>query len=233
MSKDENPLLTYFERNPGRMMSKWMHYFDIYHRHFARFRNRPCTVVEIGVYHGGSLQMWREYFGAQARIVGVDINPRVTEIDTPGVEIVVGDQGDERFLQELARKLGPIDILIDDGGHTMRQQLVTLQTLYPALSSDGVILVEDTHTSYWRNFGGGLRSPGTFIEFCKLLVDELNAWHSRDSNSLSPSPFTRMTQSLHFYDSVVVIERGDHPKPVERQTGTPSFDPQRRVTEPV
>lgn len=231
MTESENPLREYFERNPGRLMSKWTHYFDIYHRHFSRFRNRPSTVVEIGVFHGGSLQMWREYFGPEARIVGVDINPRLASLDTPGVEIVIGDQGNPQFLQQLAQRIGPIDVLIDDGGHTMSQQLTTLQALYPALTADGVMLVEDTHTSYWREYGGGLRNPNTFMEFCKRLVDELNAWHSRDPNSLAPSPFTRMTRSLHFYDSVVVLERGNHPKPEERQTGTPSFDPQRPVNE--
>lgn len=231
MNNGDNPLQAYFERNPGRLMSKWTHYFDIYHRHFARFRGRTCTIVEIGVFHGGSLQMWRDYFGDQARIVGVDVNPRLRELETPGVEIHIGDQANPQFLQELAHKIGPIDVLIDDGGHSMSQQLVTLQTLYPALREDGVLLVEDTHTSYWREYGGGFRHPGSFIEFCKRLIDELHAWHSRDPNSLSPSPFTRMTRSLHFYDSVVVIERGDHPRPVERQTGTPSFDPSRAVNE--
>ncbi len=229
MSESENPLLEYFERNPGRLMSKWMHYFDIYHRHFARYRGRACTIVEIGVFHGGSLQMWREYFGPQARIIGIDVNPRLKELDTPGVEIVIGDQSDHEFLQAFAEQTGPIDILIDDGGHSMKQQLQTVLSLYPALSEDGVMLVEDTHTSYWQEYGGGLHNPHSFIEFSKRLIDEINAYHSRDPERLRPSPFTRMTRSLHFYDSVVVIERGDHPRPVERQSGTPSFDPRQPV----
>jgi len=223
MSTDENPLRDYFERNPGRLMSKWLHYFDIYHHHFQRFRGRPCTVVEFGVFHGGSLQMWREYFGPACRIVGVDINPRLTDLGEPGIEIVIGDQNDRSFLRSLPQKLGPIDILIDDGGHSMTQQIGTLEELYGAVKPDGVILVEDTHTSYWSEYGGGLRARYSFMEFSKHLVDELNAWHTRDPQSFQPGAFTRATRSIHFYDSVVVIEKGAHERPQQKSTGTPSF----------
>lgn len=223
MDSASNPLQAYFERNPGRLMRKWTHYFDVYHRHFERYRGTDCTFVEFGVYHGGSLQMWRDYLGPKARIVGVDIDPRLTELGDAGVEIVIGDQGNRDFLQKLADDLGRIDLLVDDGGHTMHQQITTLEQLYGTVADDGVILVEDTHTSYWREYGGGLREPRSFMEYAKHLVDELNAWHSRDPHSFHPSGFTTATRSMHFYDSVVVIEKGAHPRPVERQSGTPSF----------
>jgi hypothetical protein len=231
MDQHDNPLRQYFDNNPGRLIRKWMHYFDIYHRHFARFRARPCTIVEFGVYHGGSLQMWRDYFGPQARIIGVDINPRLTAIDDAGVEIVIGDQGDRRFLRQLAQRVGQIDVLIDDGGHTMMQQIATVEELYGAVAPEGVILVEDTHTSYWREFGGGLRASYSFMEFAKRLVDELNAFHSRDPHSFPPGVFTRGTRSMHFYDSVVVIEKQPRQPPEERQSGTPSFAIETPVNE--
>jgi len=218
-----NPLAAYCAANPGRLINKWHHYLDIYHRHFARFRGQPITFVEIGIYHGGSLQMWRNYFGPQARIIGVDINPRVRELAEPGIEIIIGDQADRGFLAELAKQAGPIDILLDDGGHHMNQQIATLESLYGSVKDDGVLLIEDTHTSYWREYGGGLRAPMTFMEFAKRLVDELNAWHSRDPQSFSPGPFTRGTRSMHFYDSIVVIEKGAHPQPGEFTCGQPSF----------
>ncbi len=218
-----NPLQEYFSNNPGRLLSKWRHYFDIYHRHFERFRGRKPTVVEIGVFHGGSLEMWRSYFGDGARIVGVDVDPRVLELNLPGIEIIIGDQGDRAFLARLAAEVGPIDILIDDGGHTMPQQIATVETLYGAIAPEGVILVEDTHTSYWREYGGGLRSHMSFMQFAKHLVDELNAYHSRDPQSFAPGPFTHGTRSMHFYDSVVVIEKGLHPRPDQIRSGVPSF----------
>ncbi len=223
MSDSENPLRAYFDRNPGRLISKWTHYFDVYHRHFARYRGRACTVVEIGVYHGGSLQMWRDYFGPGARIVGVDVDPRVRALAGDGIEIAIGDQADRGFLRALAQRIGAIDVLIDDGGHRMHQQIATLEELYGAVREDGVILVEDTHTSYWHDHGGGLRNPHTFMEYAKRLVDELNAWHSRDPNSFTPGAFTRGTRSMHFYDSIVVIEKGPHPQPEEVLSGRPQF----------
>jgi hypothetical protein len=218
-----NPLREYFKRNPGRLMSKWDHYLDIYHRHFQRFRGRPVTLVEFGVFHGGSLQMWRDYFGPDSRIVGVDVNPRLSDLGEPGIEIHIGDQSDRHFLRELARKVGPIDILVDDGGHTMPQQIATVEELYGSVKEEGVLLVEDTHTSYWREYGGGLRAPYSFMEFAKRLVDELNAWHSHDPHSFAPGPFTRSARSMHFYDSVVVIEKGVHDRPFEVSSGAPSF----------
>src|SRR4051794_39606696 len=71
-----NPLIEYLEGHPGgRLVPRFRHYFDVYHRHFSRFRGKPVTMIEIGIFNGGSLPMWRDYFGSQARIVGVDINP--------------------------------------------------------------------------------------------------------------------------------------------------------------
>lgn len=222
---EDNPLRDYFERNPGRLIDKWLHYFEIYHRHFQRFRDRKITLLEIGIYQGGSLQMWRDYFGPKARIIGVDINPRVRQLAEPGIEIEVGDQTDREFLRGLRKRIGSVDILIDDGGHSMIQQLTTLEELYDSVAEDGVYLVEDLHTSYWREFGGGFRHPLTFVETAKSLVDQLNAWHSRDRHSFAPTTFTASTRSLHFYDSVLVIEKGPHPKPEQKSTGKLVFPP--------
>src|SRR5262245_33435219 len=69
-----NPLREFFDgRKEGPGIWKWNHYFNIYDRHFRRFRGQEVHVLEIGVYSGGSLEMWREYFGASAIIYGVDI----------------------------------------------------------------------------------------------------------------------------------------------------------------
>ncbi len=224
MDDNDNPLSTWFAANDGRLIDKWDHYFDIYHRHLQRYRGKAITLVEIGVFHGGSLQMWRHYFGPQARIIGVDINPRALELAEAGIEIVIGDQADPRFLADLAARVGPIDVLIDDGGHTMTQQIRTVQGLFEAVKSDGVLLVEDVHTSYWSEYGGGFRNPYSFIEFAKQLVDQLNAWYSRDANSFQPNAFTQQTRSIHFYDSIVVFEKGAHPRPQPVQSGKPSFE---------
>jgi hypothetical protein len=226
-----NDLEAYFQANTGRQIHKWLHYFEIYDRHFARFRGRPVHILEFGVAQGGSLQMWRHYFGPEARIVGVDINPACRQLEGEGVRIVIGDQGDRPFLRSLAASLPPIDILIDDGGHTMRQQIATFEELYPQVAPDGVYLCEDLHTSYWRRWGGGLRRRGSFIEYSKRLIDQLNAWHSHQPRRFAVDDFTRSAHSLHYYDSILVIEKRVMRPPEHRKTGVLQW-PERGDTPP-
>ena len=58
----------------GRGILKWRHHIEKYDEYFQRFRNRPVHVVEIGVHSGGSLEMWRNYFGEDCILYGIDIN---------------------------------------------------------------------------------------------------------------------------------------------------------------
>jgi len=219
----QNPLAAYFVANPGRLMQKWHHYFDIYHRHFAPFCGRSPVVVEIGVFHGGSLQMWSKYFGRGARIVGIDIDPRCAEFAEEGVDIMIGDQADRNFLAEVRRRYPHVDILIDDGGHTMQQQIASFEELYPHVQPEGIYLCEDMHTSYVADWGGGYRREGTFVEFSKGLIDRLYAWYSREPERFAIDDLTRSTYALHFYDSVLVIEKKPIEPPEQSATGRPSF----------
>ncbi len=220
---EPNPLKEYFVRNNARLIHKWAHYFEIYHRHFHSFRGRQITVVEFGVYRGGSLQMWKHYFGPQARVVGVDIDPACKKFEEPQIEIHIGDQANREFLRQLRQKIGPIDILIDDGGHTMTQQITTFEEMFPLVRLGGIYLVEDLHTSYWKEYGGQLRQPGTFVEFVKGLVDRLHAWHFREETESEGAYYTRHIKAMHLYDSVFVFEK-DVVKPpsVHKTGGAPS-----------
>jgi SAM-dependent methyltransferase len=222
-----NPLEVHVGANRGRHIDKWQHYLEVYHRHLAAFRGRRPVVVEIGVQHGGSLQMWKRYFGAGARIVGVDIDPRCRELAEESIEIVIGDQADRAFHAELRKRYPRIDILIDDGGHTMAQQLVTFEELFPHVQPTGVYLCEDLHTSYSRDFGGGLLKDGTFIERAKRLIDSLHGWYGPavGDPALAVDDFTRSAFALHFYDSVLVIEKRPMSPPRRVMSGTPSFLP--------
>src|SRR5450631_571956 len=107
-----NDLEQHFTKNTGRLIHKYRHYFEIYDRHFSRFRGTDVHVVEFGVSHGGSLQMWKRYFGPQAHIFGIDINPQCKKLEEEQIQIFIGDQDDRRFLQSLAEKIPRMDILI-------------------------------------------------------------------------------------------------------------------------
>lgn len=222
----KNDLEEYFNNNEGRLIHKWIHYFEIYDRHFKNFRDRKkINILEIGVSHGGSLRMWRDYFGEKVKIYGVDINPECKKLEEEGVEIFIGSQSDRKFLREIKVKIPPVDILIDDGGHTMTQQIITFEELFEHVLPNGIYLCEDLHTSYWLRYGGGHKRRGTFIEYTKNFIDQLNAFHSEE-NSLKVDPFTRSVHSIHYYDSIIVIEKRPIEKPSHLQKGKISFEPE-------
>lgn len=218
-----NDLERFFEANTDRLIHKWRHYFEIYDRHFARFRGQSPHIVEFGVSQGGSMRMWKDYFGPGAKIYGVDINPHCAQFAEDGVEIFIGDQEDRSFLQSLAEKIPRIDVLIDDGGHTMGQQIATFEVLYPHIDANGVYLCEDMHTAYWPDWGGGWRKPGSFVEYTKGLIDQLNAWHSMEPKRFAVDGFTQTTHSMHFYDSIVAIEKRPMVAPSHSMTGKESI----------
>jgi hypothetical protein len=206
-----------FLTNDGRLIHKWKHYFPIYERHFREFVYKPVTFIEIGCGRGGSLQMWKRYLGPHARIVGIDILPECKGFEEDQIEIRIGAQQDLQFLENVIAEFGAPDIVLDDGSHVMSHVIASFQFLYPRVAKNGVYMVEDLHTAYWEEYEGGLRKPTTFIELSKNLLDELNADHSR--GALVPTEFTQTTLSMHFYDSVVVFEKGLHTRKWAPQTG--------------
>jgi 23S rRNA U2552 (ribose-2'-O)-methylase RlmE/FtsJ len=224
-----NELEQYFEKNDKRLINKFQHYFDVYDRHFSKYKGQEITIVEIGVFQGGSLQMWRSYFGPKAKIWGIDIDTRCKLLEEENTNIIIGSQEDENFLESIYDITGPIDILIDDGGHTQKQQITTFNILFDKIKDDGVYLCEDVHTSYWLSYGGGHKRKGTFVEFAKNLIDKLNAFHSEENN-LQVDSFTKSAKSIHYYDSIVVIEKGIITKPSSKMTGVYSFENKNKIT---
>lgn len=198
-----------FKINRGKVIYKWTHYFPIYEKHFAPWRNKTVTLIEIGVFHGGSLQMWQRYFGPMATIVGIDINPECLRHQDEGIHVRIGDQSDTGFLQSVLDEFGVPDIVIDDGSHRMEHIRESFLFLYPKISKNGVYLVEDLHTAYWEEYSGGMERPDTFINLSKRFIDNLNADHSRGRRA--PDFITRNTFGISFYDSVVVFDRGTIP----------------------
>lgn len=210
-----------FLNNRGRLTHKWTHYFPVYERHFERFVNRPCLFIEIGCGEGGSLQMWKRYLGPYAQIVGLDIAPEAKAFAEDQISVRIGDQSDESFLQSVLDEFGTPDVVLDDGSHVMSHVAASFRYLYSRISPTDVYVVEDLHTAYWDEYGGGLGRPDSFIEMSKTLVDELNAEHSR--GALTPTDFTATTLSMHFYGSIIAFERGRHLlKHAPKSGGAPS-----------
>jgi cephalosporin hydroxylase len=207
-----------FLTNDGAVVWKWKHYFPAYEAHFARFVNRPVLFMEIGVSKGGSMNLWKQYLGPHAQIVGIDIDPTCKAHESDQIAIRIGSQSDTDFLSSVLEEFGTPNIVLDDGSHVMDDIATTFRFIYPRMATDGVYFVEDLHTAYWDEYGGGLKRPGSFIENTKGLIDELNADWSR--GELDPTDFTRSTLSMHFYDSCVAFERGRHLPKSAPQIGT-------------
>ncbi|CDZ76844.1 Mycinamicin VI 2''-O-methyltransferase [Legionella massiliensis] len=201
-------LYSYFMTQSGLQMIKNAHYFQAYERHLQHLVNRPVLLFEIGTGEGGSSLMWKQYFGPLARIVTIDIRECRKKLDNSQVFVRIGDQSDEQFLSGLLDEFGSPDVVIDDGSHHMDDVNRSFTYLYPRMTRDGIYIVEDLNTAYWEEFGGGVKSPGSFIERCKTLIDELNAMHTR--NQVAVTDFSKSTSSIHFYNMLIVFERAPY-----------------------
>ncbi len=188
------------QHKTGPGLWKWRHYLPVYERHLAQFRNRPVRVMEIGIYSGGSLQMWRSYFGSGAQIYGVDIEPVCRSYEDSNTRVFIGDQADPEFWRRVLAEVGEIDIVIDDGGHQPTQQVRTLEAVLPHLSPGGVYICEDVHGRF-----------NVFSAYVAGLIASMNGarWcQSEGSLALEcePSEFQRLVDSIHIYPYLVVIE---------------------------
>lgn len=142
-----------YQSGPG--IWKWTNSLDAYDRHFLPMANTPLKLVEIGVQSGGSIMMWRTVLGTHCHVFGLDINPATKKFTSPMTTITIGDQGDPKmwasFFANVAQ--GPIDILVDDGGHEPHQMMVTLQSSFDYITPGGAIAIEDIHgVSYVESF---------------------------------------------------------------------------------
>lgn len=214
--KDINSLdlHNYFIENRGRGIHKPLKYFDLYERHFSKFRGKNINILEIGIQNGGSTKMWKHYFSKinsdiKVNIYGIDIDERAKQVqyEEDGITIFIGSQSDREFLRYVKSQIPKIDILIDDGGHTMEQQIVTFEEMYDHILDNGIYWCEDVGTSYWKSYGGGYLNPNSYIEYTKRLIDYLNAYSAVKSDNLEVTDFTNSTYGIHYYESIVVIEK--------------------------
>lgn len=116
-------------------------YLTKYQRLFAPFRDMPITVLEIGVYDGGSLHLWEDYF-PRATIVGIDINPGCKKYEGGRRIVEIASQSDETVMRMIGSRYLPT-IIIDDGSHRADHIRVSFEALFPSLRSGGIYIVED------------------------------------------------------------------------------------------
>ena len=198
---------------------KFIHYFELYEKHFEKYVGKSPRILEIGVFGGGSLELWKEYFGPGTTVVGVDKNTQCKKYEEEDIEIIIDDQTNKELWFDMPSE--NFDIIIDDGSHICSHQITTLEMTYRLIKEGGTYWCEDVHTSYYEAFGGGLYSPTSFISFTKSIIDVINDYHTKRIYKTGENPLNKLDpdfvntfddiQGIHFYDSVVVIDKGKRP----------------------
>jgi hypothetical protein len=145
------------------------HYIKCYWEFFKNLRTQDIKILEIGVKDGDSLKIWRDFFSKESSIFGIEINPKpLINFSQKNTEIFFGDQTDVLFLSEVVKKIGKVDIIIDDGGHTQDQLKTSFEFLFKyGLKEGGIYVMEDLGASYWYRWSGGLNNKNSIINFLK------------------------------------------------------------------
>lgn len=199
-----NDLDRYFEaREDVIEIQKSANFRIIYDQLLSKYRNKDIVLVEVGIGNGGSLQIWEDYLGKKAKIIGIDIVDR-SNLNTGQITCIIGDQSDRNFLNTLIKELPDIDVFIDDASHNTADQIVTFEAMFSKVISGGLYVVEDTHTSYRPTYGGGYLNPLSFIEYCKRIIDCL---HYAEDEQIPKNGIWHLVDSITFYRSMVVLRR--------------------------
>ncbi len=179
---------------------KHTNYFDVYDRLLTKFIDKKITFVEIGILDGGSLFMWRDFLGEKARIIGIDLNPEATKWRDYGFEIFIGNQSNLEFWNDFFEKVGDIHVLLDDGGHRNDQQIITSRAALPHILDGGLIIIEDTQTSFMKfeSF-----QKYTFVSYLKSKVKSLMA--RSDELDCKKDVFSDSVYSIEFFTGVCVL----------------------------
>jgi hypothetical protein len=194
---------------------KGTQYTQVYDRLLSHVREQPLRMLEIGLYNGGSFRMWRDYL-PNTTLHGIDIDPRTLayEDEVPNSAVRLVDQADPRQLDALIAELGGYyDFILDDGGHTMEQQIVSFEVLWPHVVPGGIYAIEDLGTSYYVDYGGrDLYEPGTALDYCKRLADAVNRDHMRPPGAVqaavSPvnlAQLRRDVASVQFHPGIALM----------------------------
>ncbi len=156
--------------------SSFHNYCRQYEKILEPYRTKPISFLEIGVFRGESVKIWREVFPNAKYIVGIDINPECKQYENPNqsIFIEIGDATNPAFLEYIHTKYGAFDVILDDGGHRNDQVILTFEGLFPQMNDNGLFIVEDTIT-YKDMYYINPAYPNHLNYFFKF-VGYLNQW---------------------------------------------------------
>lgn len=204
------PIEELFWDGDGPSVHKFLHYLPLYDRYFGPLRGglapgRPIRFLEIGVFGGGSLWMWRRFFGSDAVIVGVDVDPGCAALDGRDARVRIGSQDDPAFLAAVVEEMGGLDVVLDDGSHEARHVRASLNALFPRLSEGGLYVIEDLCAAYWPHYGGGHGRPDGLMADLKAMIDDMHHWYHDRGEAVAAT--AGALAGLHLHDSMAVLEK--------------------------
>jgi hypothetical protein len=132
-------------------------YLKTYDPFFEPFLEKKIALLELGIYKGGSLQLWRDYFPF-GTIAGIDVKLPEAFQDTDRIHVFEGSQADHRFLTGVANEIAPqgFDIIIDDASHLGKLTKIAFWHLFDHhLKPGGMYVIEDWGTGYWDDWPDG------------------------------------------------------------------------------
>jgi len=180
--------IDFLHRNKtGKVSNKWESYLAYYDFLFTPLRYRPITMLEIGVQNGGSLETWSEFFESGEHFIGCDIDPKCGKLsfNDPRISVVVGDANTAPTFQKIKTIRSDFDIVIDDGSHISMDVLNSFINYFPLVKPGGLYIVEDTHTLYMDQFGGGILNEFGAYAFFKRLIDIVSFQFWQDQLSIN------------------------------------------------
>jgi len=134
------------------------HYLQQYEEYFGPLLDKDIRLLELGIYHGGSLLLWRDYF-QKGVIVGLDIEPVAIEDASGRIRTYQGMQQDTQLLDRIGSENAPegFDVIIDDCSHVGELTRLSFWHLFDNhLKPGGLYVIEDWSTGYWRNWFDGV-----------------------------------------------------------------------------
>ena len=200
--------MDFFEiwNNQDLKSTKISNYFEVYEELFSKYRDKKITFVEVGLDNGASIMSWKKYFSKNSRIIGIDIRKELKFLEREGIEIFIGDTRDENFWNNFYNKVGNIDILLDDGGHDNKSQIVTLNETIDFINDNGTILVEDTDSSFKKVFGNP--SKYSFINYTKKIIEIINfqsPYFKEKQTNINFLKYKSLIYKISYYSSIVAL----------------------------
>jgi len=145
---------------------------ELYEQIFYPLKDSPIKIFEIGILDGGSLILWRDYF-PNAKIYGIDVFDR-SNLDSERIKTFVANQANRDQMDAFIDKYGgDFDIILDDGGHKMEQQQISLGHLFKYVKPGGYYIIEDVHTSipqYYSGYGVDEDETNSTLEMINLFI---------------------------------------------------------------